>query len=884
MASNINYEDIDDSFPRTGVDNPSQGFRDNFSVIKDSFQTAKEEISTLQSTTAKINSDNDFNGNLIKQAKFVNCVQESFTRTTPSTADQIVDFNNGNYQEFRLDKNTNFILDGWPQSDGYASLRVALFSTTDVSHVATFRVNGAGTISYDQETTYTEVGQSGGQSIQVVTRGMSSSQLIGPDIKVYEFWTKTNGSLVYARYLGIYNPSAPSSAGNSALSTTSLSVTGTATIADTVTLSRSTGTSLDVKGDSVFEKDVVIEGNLVVQGTASASLTGVTVASIGAIGDVNVSNPGQGDTLRYDSNTQRWSNQGAANLIEYEVQIAGNGSQTQPVYYFRIKGAGEPGSLTALQTSDGEQITITFKNDTIYRFDTSHISNAGKTLRFSTTPDVVNPTSINPYTTGVSVIGISGTSGSYTQIKITSDTPSPLYFYAEEPPPPNNVDYSFYGAAYPISVNNGAVKVINKNYVSIGNQIIYVDTNEQKESITIKLPPTQKTSPGMFVTVTDSGAASVFNVIIQPPVGGSINGLNQNKIIDIDYYSVTLVTDGEGRWSINDAFVEGGTILKSTNSTSTTTGALQIRGGVGIFGNINMGGNLTVGALSQFSAVANPTAQGSPPTAIKDFDLNGSANSFLRSYYESIDNSWKPQNSEIPPDSPTQRIRINGILRQSNIVTMTFRNEIGGDPFPFTPSGPITFTRQNTGHLTVTGKTKISLGSKDESDNIDLNKSSFVSTLSNNESANLGIGEEGQIIFICKRGSGTLTVTVTNAAWTNGATGRMVLSYPGSSASMIYLGSQWFCVGSNGAQFGDNNASAAQCRITNSIGDLANVQLTSPTNGQVLKWNGTSWTNGVDAGATLTSLTDVSITNPTNDQVLKYNSSTGRWVNNADAV
>lgn len=49
MASNIDFENIDATFPVAGVDNSTQGFRDNFSVIKNSLSAARTEILQLQS-------------------------------------------------------------------------------------------------------------------------------------------------------------------------------------------------------------------------------------------------------------------------------------------------------------------------------------------------------------------------------------------------------------------------------------------------------------------------------------------------------------------------------------------------------------------------------------------------------------------------------------------------------------------------------------------------------------------------------------------------------------------------------------------------------------------------------------------------------------------
>ena len=49
MASNINDAGINKDYPVAGQDNDSQGFRDNFNVIKTNFTNAKSEIETLQS-------------------------------------------------------------------------------------------------------------------------------------------------------------------------------------------------------------------------------------------------------------------------------------------------------------------------------------------------------------------------------------------------------------------------------------------------------------------------------------------------------------------------------------------------------------------------------------------------------------------------------------------------------------------------------------------------------------------------------------------------------------------------------------------------------------------------------------------------------------------
>jgi len=49
MASNINSNNVDGTFPIAGQDNDSQGFRDNFTNIKTNFTNAKTELEDLQS-------------------------------------------------------------------------------------------------------------------------------------------------------------------------------------------------------------------------------------------------------------------------------------------------------------------------------------------------------------------------------------------------------------------------------------------------------------------------------------------------------------------------------------------------------------------------------------------------------------------------------------------------------------------------------------------------------------------------------------------------------------------------------------------------------------------------------------------------------------------
>ena len=72
MASNINPQIIDGTYPVAGQDNDSQGFRDNFTNIKTNFDYAASEITDLQSKAiltapliGTLNTNNNMNGEIL---------------------------------------------------------------------------------------------------------------------------------------------------------------------------------------------------------------------------------------------------------------------------------------------------------------------------------------------------------------------------------------------------------------------------------------------------------------------------------------------------------------------------------------------------------------------------------------------------------------------------------------------------------------------------------------------------------------------------------------------------------------------------------------------------------------------------------------------------
>ena len=76
MASQVNPNTIDITYPVAGQDNNSQGFRDNFTNIQNNFQTVKDEISDLHAkvlVSTPLNGvavNNNMNGNVIYNPTF----------------------------------------------------------------------------------------------------------------------------------------------------------------------------------------------------------------------------------------------------------------------------------------------------------------------------------------------------------------------------------------------------------------------------------------------------------------------------------------------------------------------------------------------------------------------------------------------------------------------------------------------------------------------------------------------------------------------------------------------------------------------------------------------------------------------------------------------
>ena len=114
MASNIVPGNIDGTYPKAGQDNSSQGFRDNFSAIKNNFTEAKSEIQDLQSNKASTNANVNFSDYVVSKATFKDTAETIYAHGTVSSGSVTLNHENGHYQTLTITADTTFAFTNFP--------------------------------------------------------------------------------------------------------------------------------------------------------------------------------------------------------------------------------------------------------------------------------------------------------------------------------------------------------------------------------------------------------------------------------------------------------------------------------------------------------------------------------------------------------------------------------------------------------------------------------------------------------------------------------------------------------------------------------------------------------------------------------------------------
>jgi hypothetical protein len=195
--SNIVSTTIDESFPEEGKDNPSQGFRDNFSIIKAGLATAASEIAELQSKSVlktplsggSVN--NNLDGNLIFNAR-TRSVYSVVNVVTPTPSVTNIDVTFAEYQRFPVNSSQSINFINWP-ADAYAKVRLELVRS-DANDGLSY------TVSFTTQTV--PGGLPGVIPIGDATSSSISTGILPSTSVIVEVWSANGGQTVYLSLVG----------------------------------------------------------------------------------------------------------------------------------------------------------------------------------------------------------------------------------------------------------------------------------------------------------------------------------------------------------------------------------------------------------------------------------------------------------------------------------------------------------------------------------------------------------------------------------------------------------------------------------------------------------------------------------------------------------
>lgn len=195
MASSIDTSTIDANYPVAGIDNDSQGFRDNFNSIKTNITTAGSEITALQANRARLDADNNHVGNEIQDAELLQVTEKFNNSFQTLTADHQVDYRDAHVHQFNATAPAGNIMTvsfvGWPTAR-YAKLRLIMSVSSGVSTNITLSP-GSGTGLNDNNAAWV-----GGNNI--LTHTGSIGQKIIVDVFTYD-----TGNNLFFNYVGSFD-------------------------------------------------------------------------------------------------------------------------------------------------------------------------------------------------------------------------------------------------------------------------------------------------------------------------------------------------------------------------------------------------------------------------------------------------------------------------------------------------------------------------------------------------------------------------------------------------------------------------------------------------------------------------------------------------------
>lgn len=283
--SSINPNNINGSYPVAGQDNDSQGFRDNFTNIKNNFTFSKTEIEDLQAKAilkaplAGTTLNNDLNNAQLIAAQLLKTT-ETINNLGSLSGAISVNWADGHFQLLTLSGASTVSFTGWPTSGFYTTLRL-LITVSNVSHTLTLPAQVSIGLSDIQ-----------GASGQVITFPATG-------VYYYEFDTyDAGGTIVIKDLLRNHRSTANLNA------TGRITLSSSEDVANTANISLSTVASYFTTGN--VEVSQLLDGTdgqiktIMASNVALGNMTvTVTNAAWGGSGTITFSGNGQGCTLQY---------------------------------------------------------------------------------------------------------------------------------------------------------------------------------------------------------------------------------------------------------------------------------------------------------------------------------------------------------------------------------------------------------------------------------------------------------------------------------------------------------------------------------------------------------------------------------------------------------
>jgi hypothetical protein len=609
--------------------------------------------------------------------------------------------------------------------------------TVGVVFTATNKGSGTGTVKpWKSVTLNTE-----GSGTITPSSDFSLPLLLNPNgsDQVIEAWTWTGDTSkkIYVNYISNLDDS-QTNYSNLQVGTLSVSEGANSTSVDSG--------SLQVKGGAGIAKNLnvggntIISGNLTVTGNTTLTTSSITINDINSITNVDINSPRTGDALKYNANTSTWTNN--VDLVTYQVTVADNGSGTQPVFFI---------DNVALSTNLGTQASNlkALRPGKKYRFSQIDSSNFGYDLRFSTKPDTVSNPDNEPgerttldYSNNVTVVGIAGSAGAYTEILVTEDTPSPLYLYGKQADRPLVAAFNLSNLV--ILGTQGQIQVSSCTLTT--NQPIRISGTWAASSGSPSLAGYQ--SAGTTYYVKTGGTGTTFQLLFTPngdPVQSTAGTPNGTQLTISALHSVASYTE-----------------------TSKVGGEYPV----------------TVG--------------GGPVKVIKDYTVPGS-----QSIIADTTNNAITITLPLAPSVGTTISIFDGGHASTNAITIDpgdaaiTVNGKTGDVVISGNYGALTLVCDGINWTMA----KLSFnGSEDvaSSASVSLNTSVSYFVTSGVESCSLADGTEGQTkTLVMKSASGTMSVSVASAGWKTSGSGTIVFNTTGDCCILQFVQGKWYVIGNN---------------------------------------------------------------------------------------